>query len=148
MSIEYRLTLAGETPVQEIVARALPEADVQADVAQPYVADVRDRYGFTVTVRAGRNGYHDAESDAGPWEWEPESYVNVTFRLDKTADPEQYVRGVVGLVARVLRAGAEDAALILNGDRLLLTRFGGVLAKHHRDLWWDHYGFPHEVVRG
>jgi len=64
--------------------------------------------------------------------------VSVTFSLDKSADRRWAVQNVLTTVERVLSTGAEDAALTLNADFLLLTRFGGVLVKHRRE-WWDSY---------
>jgi len=55
---------------------------------------------------------------------------------------------MVESVARILGSGEEDAALVLNGDVLLLTRFGGVVRKHRRAMWWDHYGYPNEIITG
>jgi hypothetical protein len=43
------------------------------------------------------------------------------------------------VVRRVLENGPEDAALTLNDNVLLLTRFRGGLVKHHRGSWWNHY---------
>ena len=51
-------------------------------------------------------------------------------------------------MARVLEGRPEDAALLLNGDVLLLTRVDGVLRKHNRATWWDHYGFVNDVLPG
>jgi hypothetical protein len=140
MAIEYRLILAGRSPVEQVAERALPDPDERpAGPALPLVADLFDRYGFEVTVRASENGYFDAESDAGLWEWEPADYVAVTFRMDKDADDHHALLNMLTVVQRVLNSGAEDAALILNGNWLLLTRFHGGLVKHRRDAWWQHY---------
>jgi hypothetical protein len=38
--------------------------------------------------------------------------------------------------------------LVLNGEVLLLRRTYGVLQKHHRATWWDHYGNVNEIVPG
>lgn len=51
-------------------------------------------------------------------------------------------------VQRVLETGPEDAVLVLNGDVLLLARFGGVLTKHRRDTWWGHHAGATDVVPG
>jgi hypothetical protein len=42
-------------------------------------------------------------------------------------------------VRRMLLTGREDAALVLNGNWLLLNRVDGVLVKHRRDTWWQTY---------
>ena len=46
-----------------------------------------------------------------------------------------------------LQGRSEDAALVLNGE-VLLTGTNGVLRKHHRATWWDHYSFANEIVPG
>src|SRR5687767_6061253 len=126
MATEYRLILAGGTPVDQVAERALPEPDERPTGTPPLLAaDLYQRYGFELTVRAARNGYFDAESDQGMWEWEPDTYVAVTFRMDKEADPDWPVVDMLTIVRRLLDTGSEDAALVLNGNWLLLTRFGG-----------------------
>jgi hypothetical protein len=50
------------------------------------------------------------------------------------------------IVARVLEGRSEDVALLINGGALLLTRVGGVLRKHNRATWWDHYGFVNDIL--
>ncbi len=44
------------------------------------------------------------------------------------------IPNVMKAVARVLAARQEDAALVQNGNWLLLTRVGD------RPTWWSHYG--------
>jgi hypothetical protein len=73
VATEYRLTLAGEAPAEQVAERLLPDP----------AADLYDRYGFDVVIRAGRKGYFDAESDTGLWQWEPEAYVMVNFRTGR-----------------------------------------------------------------
>jgi hypothetical protein len=73
------------------------------------------------------------------WEWEPETYVSVAFRVSKEAAHEWAVVNLLTIVRRVLETGSEDAALVFNGDLLLLTRIDGVLAKHNRAGWWSSY---------
>ncbi len=44
---------------------------------------------------------------------------------------------MLATVARILAGRAEDAALTLNGDVLMLTRVAGTLQKHNTDGWYD-----------
>jgi len=155
MAIEYRLTLAGNTPIEQVAQRALPDpAERPEPVERPtgapplLDADLYDRYGFDLTIRAGRNGYYEVESDDGSWEWEPEDYVDVTFRMGKEFDLNQAVINMLTIIRRILDTGSEDAALILNGDVLLFTRFDGILVKHDRQAWWDHYSTTHDIIPG
>jgi hypothetical protein len=140
MALEYELTLAGSPPVAQVAERALPDvADRPTGTARLLTRDLYERYGFHVSVSAGADGYVSAESDDGLWEWEPATYVSVTFNLNKVADRKPAVENMLTVVRRVLDSGTEDAALVLNGDVLLLTRLDGVLREHHRDTWWAHY---------
>lgn len=147
MATEYRLTLAGNTPVEQVAQRALPDPEDRPTGIPPLLAaDLYDRYGFEVTVRAAANGYFDAESDNGMWEWEPAAYVAVTFRMEQNADSDRALVNMLLTVRRVLRTGPEDAALVLNGNWLLLTRLGGVLVRHRRDKWWDTYAAANDLI--
>jgi hypothetical protein len=59
MAIEYRLLLDGNTGVEQVA-----DPDERPTGTPPLLhADLYDRYGFEVTVRASRDGYYDAESD-------------------------------------------------------------------------------------
>ncbi|MEO3745074.1 SitI3 family protein [Plantactinospora sp. B5E13] len=150
MAIEYRLTLAGKIPLDQLVECAVPdpaERPTPTETPGLLTADLHDQQGFTLIVRPGQNGYYEAEDDdATTWAWEPDSYVNVTFRMAKESPVEKGISNMLAVVSRVLTCRREDAALILNGDVLLLTRFDGVLRKHRRALWWDHYGFTDNVL--
>ena len=149
MSLDYRLTLAGRTPIEQVAERALPEpAERPTGTAPLLSAKLLERHGFDVTVRSGRNGYVDVMADQGPWEWEPGDYVSVAFHVDKLADPATVALGMLTAVRRVLAGGPEDAALVLNGDILLLTRLDGALTKHHRDTWWSSYPGADDLIRG
>ncbi|PRY27993.1 SitI3 family protein [Pseudosporangium ferrugineum] len=149
MAIEYRLTLAGSTPVERLAERALPDPDERpAGTESPLSVNLDDRLGFAVFVSAGRDGYFDVESDDGPWEWEPELHVSVTFRMDKEADPQWKVTNMITIVRRVLATGPEDAVLVLNGDYVLLKRFGGKLVKHRRESWWSSYTAADSILPG
>ena len=149
MALEYRLTLDGMTPVEEVARRALPDPEERPTGIPPVLsADLLDRYGFSVSVRAGQNGYVDVDSDQGAWEWEPKDYVSITFRMDKFADPAWEVINMVTIVRRVLTTGPEDAVLVVNGDMLLFTRLGGELVKHRRDRWWTTFAAANDLIRG
>jgi hypothetical protein len=140
MALEYRLTLAGDVPADQVARQALPvPVESPADTAPVLHAGLRDSHGFNVAIRTGRSAYISAESDNGLWEWEPEAYVSVAFRIDKEADHEWAAVNMLAIVWRALEAGSDDAALVFNGDLLLLTRIDGVLAKHHREGWWTSY---------
>lgn len=147
MALEYRLTLAGSTPPAQMAERALPvPVESPAEIAPVLRASLYDTHGFAVTIRAGQRAYVSAESDSGLWEWEPATYVSVGFRMDKEADHEWEVVNMLTIVRRILETGPEDAALVFNGDVLLLTRLDGVLVKHRRDGWWASYPATNEVI--
>jgi hypothetical protein len=148
MAIEYRLTLAGSTPVEHVAERALPDPAERPTGTARLSADLYERYGFDVTIRAGQNGYYDAESDNGTWEWEPDSYVAVTFRMEKNTDSARAVLNMLTVVRRLLDTGNEDAALVFNGDVLLFTRFKDGLVKHRRDGWWTSYEGANDRLPG
>ena len=143
MAIEYRLILAGDETVERVAERAFPDpADRPAGPAGPaavLVAFLYERYGFEVRVRAGRDGYFEAESDGGDWLWEPAAFVAVTFRLEKDGEPGRAVRAMLAVVGRVVDSGSEDMAFLFNGDWLLLDRRDGNLVRHRRDAWWHCY---------
>ncbi|MEV0611066.1 SitI3 family protein [Polymorphospora rubra] len=141
MAIEYRLTLEGDIPLEQVAALAAPEAtEAPASPEAPrlFTADLYERYGYAVSVYAGRNGYYDAEDDGSDWEWEPETYVNVSFRMAKNDPSEKGTPNMVAAVARILAGQPEDAALVLNGNWLLLTRVIGAIRKS-RQSWWTTY---------
>jgi hypothetical protein len=140
MALEYRLTLAGDMPAEKVAGRVLPvAAESPAETAPVLHASLRESHGFTVAIRAGKNAYVSAESDGDLWEWEPATYVSVAFRVSKDADHEWAVVNMLAMVWRALDTGSEDAALVFNGDLLLLTRLDGVLVKHNRAGWWASY---------
>jgi hypothetical protein len=146
MATEYRLTLAGSTPVGYVAERAMPTPAERPTGTPPLLAaDLYDRHGFELTILAGRNGYLDAESDSGVWEWEPASYVDVTFRMEQNAESDRAVGNMLLVLRRLLDTGSEDAALVLNGNWLLLTRFDGVLVKH-RESWWGSYPAADDLI--
>ncbi|MGC5664540.1 SitI3 family protein [Micromonospora sp. WMMD723] len=146
MGVEFRLVLAGDPAVGEIAALTAAARD---ETPQPtsnpslYTARLYDQRGYAVTVRPGTHGYYEAEADdEARWEWEPAIYVNVTFsmRADDLAD--KAIPNMLAAVARVLAGRTEDAALIQDGNYLLLTHADGVV-RLHRSTWWDHYQLSH-----
>lgn len=151
MAVEYRLTLAGNIPADQVAECAIPDpAERPRPTDFDGVLSVRlyDRYGFALSVVSGRDGYYEAQDDAARWQWELETYVDLDFRMDKEDPTTTGTLNMVTVVARVLQCRDEDAALTLNDDLLLLTRVGGVIRKHNRSLWWDRYGFADEAVAG
>jgi hypothetical protein len=147
MALEYELTLAPATSVEEIARRALPDPAERPTGTPPLLsAGLVERYGFGVTVLAGLEGYVEAATETGRWEWEPAAYVSLTFRMDKFADPSWEVTNMLTIVRRVLDSGTEDAALVLNGNELLLTRFDGESAKHGRHDWWQTYAGANDLI--
>jgi hypothetical protein len=94
----------------------------------------------------GLGGIFQATLGGSTWEWEPDSYVNVTFSMGKDDQVDKGTPNMLTIVARVLDCRSEDAALILNGNVLLLTRVNGVLHKHNRATWWNHYDFANQIL--
>jgi hypothetical protein len=150
MSLSYRLTLAGDSTAAEIAERAFPDPDEQPSGSGTTLsADLYDTYGFGVTVRTGRNGYVDAGADEiGQWEWKPDPYVALSFDIDDDIDRKQLAANLVTVVKRVLATGPEDAAFVVNGDYLLVARFGGQVVKHNHDRWWTYYPEADQVISG
>ncbi len=106
MGIEYRLTLAGNIPLEDLASLVAPHG-VEESTLPGYprllTADLGEEIGYTVTVSAGSSGYFDAEDDDGTqWEWEPDTYTNIIFDLRKNNPPEDVVPTMVSAVARVL----------------------------------------------
>ncbi|GAB3138448.1 hypothetical protein GCM10027290_05830 [Micromonospora sonneratiae] len=75
----------------------------------------------------------------GRWEWEPERCVNVDFAMRADDLLDKGIPNMVAAVARILAGRGADAALVQNGNYLLLIHTGGEL-REHRTTWWDHYG--------
>ncbi|WP_250008066.1 SitI3 family protein [Actinoplanes sp. M2I2] len=149
MALEYRLTLAGECSAEGMAERAFPVmSERPTGVAPRLSADHQAEYGFDVTISAGHGGYLDLETDQGSWEWEPDSYVRITFRLGKFADARWAVTNMLTVVRRVLDTGREDATFDFNGDILLLARRAGELTKHRRDTWWERYASGNQLIPG
>ncbi|MGC4849887.1 SitI3 family protein [Micromonospora sp. DT15] len=143
MATEYRLTLAGDIPLDVLAGVVAPQGVEESAVdGGPRVlsADLSDRCGYTVSIHGGSHGYFEAEDgDGSMWEWEPERYVTIGFRLVKSESSDRATREMLASVARVLDERPEDAALILDADWLLLTRFSGTLCRH-APSWWGVHG--------
>ncbi|MEV0393829.1 SitI3 family protein [Polymorphospora rubra] len=141
MGIEYRLTLAGELPLERVAELAAPEATelpAQAGYPRAFGADLNDRLGYSITIIAGTGGYYDAQiDDDTSWVWEPAAYVDVDFDIAKDAPGHEGKRNMMVAVDRLLAGLTEDAALVLNGNWLLLTRLGGQVVRHNPDEWYD-----------
>lgn len=140
MAVEYRLTLAGDIPLEQLAELAAPGA-VETSTAsggRMLSGDLNDEHGYVVDITGGRRGYCSAEDDGGAlWEWEPEPYVDVSFYMRKDTLVDRGKPQMLATVARILAGTAEDAALTLNGDVLMLTRVAGSLRKHHAGGWND-----------
>ncbi|MGW0505938.1 SitI3 family protein [Micromonospora sp. NPDC003241] len=149
MAIEYRLILAGTVPLEQAAQLAAP--DGVEEISRPgfprlLSADLTLTSGYSLSIYAGSDGYFDAEDDDGSqWEWEPDEYVNILFHMPKDDSLRTATPTMVAAVTRVLTGRPEDAALVLNGNWLLLTRVAGTL-RRHRASWWDTYGITD--VRG
>lgn len=141
MALEYRLTLASELPLEVVAPLVVPEATESPAVPgypRLFSAAPPEQVGYVVSITAGTNGYYDAEIDENTqWVWEPSVYVDVDFRMSKDRPVEQVRMNVMRTVGRVLAERPEDAALVLNGNWLLLTRVDGRTVKHNLDAWYE-----------
>ncbi|KXK62663.1 hypothetical protein AWW66_06985 [Micromonospora rosaria] len=148
MGVEFRLTLAGALSLADIAALTATSPDEQPTPANPHLfsANLHDQRGYAISVYSGTNGYYWAEADNdSPWEWEPTAYVNITFDMRTDDLVDKGVPHMTATVARVLAGGDEDAALIQDGNHLLLTRTNGTVRKH-RPRWWSHYHLDHLIT--
>ncbi|MEO3747467.1 SitI3 family protein [Plantactinospora sp. B5E13] len=139
MSIHYRLTLAGDIPLERVAQLIPAEAtEVPAPGGDRVLsADLDDEYGYVLTLTSGVHGYYEAEADGIMWQWEPETYVDVTFHMNKDLLTDLGRPRMLRNVAEILASTTEDAALILDDNWLLLTRSGGRLQKHNTADWDD-----------
>ncbi|WP_028193422.1 SitI3 family protein [Salinispora pacifica] len=143
MAVEFRLTLAGDLPLDHVadLVAAEPAEKLRPSGTNPQLLSARlyDTRGYALTVSSGRQGYFDAEADDGArWEWEPQTYVDIDFSMRADDLVDKGIPNMMKAVARVLTARQEDAALVQNGNWLLLTRTTGEL-RRHRPTWWSHY---------
>jgi hypothetical protein len=141
MALEYTLILSDAAAPQELLPRAFPEAAERPSFEVSHgvwLADLKERLGFLLNLRQGTRGYFEADAGGEAlWTWEPERYLHVGFRLDKEFPRGQAQRNLLAIVARLLATGAEDAALIFNGDTLLLRREAGRLVRCPAQGFWD-----------
>jgi hypothetical protein len=149
MSLSYRLTLAGHITTDQLAERAFPDPKERPSGPGPTLfVDLHETHGFDVAVRSGRNGHVDAGTDDGDWEWEPDPFAAVSFDIDDVTDRKQLAANLMTVVRRILETGPEDAALVINGDYLLIGRFGGRVVKHSRDRWWSYYPEADAMITG
>jgi hypothetical protein len=150
MAVQYRLTLAGDIPAEQVAECAVVDPAERPQPTQfggTLSARLYDQYGFALSVTPGRNGYYDALDDDGSrWEWELDAYVDVDFRTRADDLVDKAIPHMLTMVAQVLNRRREDAALVQDGSLLLATRVDGVLRKHNRARWWDHYGFVNDIL--
>ncbi|MEU5950111.1 SitI3 family protein [Micromonospora sp. NPDC047465] len=139
MSITYRLTLAGDIPLEQMARLAAPSATETPTPAGNRLlsADLNDECGFVVSITSGTHGYYEAEDDGGPWVWEPETYVDVGFHMRKDTLTDQGRPHMLRTVGRILADRSEDAALVLNDNWLMLTRVDGTVRRHNEADWYD-----------
>ncbi|MGW0435510.1 SitI3 family protein [Micromonospora sp. NPDC003197] len=139
MAINFRLTIATEMLLEQAAKLAAPEATEKppAPGHSPYFsADFYEQRGYAITISGGKNGYYSAEGDSGDeFEWELETYINFSFHMRKSMGDED-VSNMLTTVARILASRPEDAALIQDGNWLLLTRLNGKLRKHSLSDFW------------
>ncbi|MFI7606722.1 SitI3 family protein [Micromonospora sp. NPDC049366] len=142
MSIDFRLTVAGNVPLDEVASSVAPDAVETRTPSggRAFKASHNEEFGYVVDITSGEHGYVEAEDDDGSqWTWEPERYVKISFAMQKEELADKGVPHMLAAVSRVLTERPEDAALTLNSNWLLLTRQGGDLRKH-QPSWWSHYG--------
>jgi hypothetical protein len=72
-----------DTPVDQVAARVPGGRRASHRCWSAPHRGPQERYGFDVTIVSGTAGYLDLETDDGAYEWEPEAYVRVGFRLDQ-----------------------------------------------------------------
>ncbi|MFI6262205.1 SitI3 family protein [Micromonospora sp. NPDC051006] len=150
MALEFRLTLAGDIPLEDVaeLAAANP-TEKPTSTGDPRLLSARlyEERGYALSVYAGEHGYFDAEDDGGArWEWEPATFVDVDFSMRGDEVMEKAIPNMVDAVARVLAGRPEDAALVQGGNYLLLTRTDGVTRKHRPD-WWSHHDLAGKAIQ-
>jgi len=144
MATNFRLTIATDIPLEQAANLAAPEATEKPAVpghSRYFSADLYQQRGYAVTISGGRNGYYSAEDDNGnEYEWEPETYINISFHMRNGMGDED-VSSMLTTVTRILASRPEDAALIQDGNWLLLTRLDGKLRKHNLSDFWQGTAF-------
>ncbi|MEV4753640.1 SitI3 family protein [Micromonospora sp. NPDC049559] len=139
MSIDYRLTLSGDVLLEELADLVAPGA---AETLAPggnrvLSADLDNESGYVISLTSGMHGYYEAEADGAVWQWEPATYVDITFHMNKDTLSDKGRPHMLRTVAKILTNTTEDAALILNDNWLLLTRSKGKMRKHNTTDWYD-----------
>ncbi|MGC4792197.1 SitI3 family protein [Micromonospora sp. DT178] len=140
MSITYRLTLAGDVPLEQLAALVAPEATETTTYSGDRMlsADLNEECGYAVSIVAGSQGYYGAEDDGGvAWEWEPATYADIDFHMHKDTLMDKGRPRMLRTVGRVLASRPEDAALVLNDNWLMLTRVNGTIRRHNEADWYD-----------
>ncbi len=66
--------------------------------------------------------------------------------MEKSDSSSRAVTSMITVIRPVLGSSPEDAALTLNVDSLLLTRFDGVLVKNDGDGWWASYPAADDLI--
>jgi hypothetical protein len=151
MAIQYRLTIATDIATDRIAHLAIEEPEQRPTPSEfsdgLLSAELYQQRGFHLSIQAGQGGYYDADADDDSlWVWEPTTYVDLTFSLDKDETIDKGIPNMLEVVKRVLQATTEDAALIQDDNWLLLTRRDGIQRKHRRARWWDHYDFANDII--
>ncbi|MGK5520575.1 SitI3 family protein [Micromonospora sp. URMC 107] len=139
MSLTYRLTLGGDIPLElvaELVAPGAAETPTPAG-NRLLSADLNEECGFVVSITSGSHGYYEAEADGAVWAWEPKTYVDVGFHMQKDTLMDKGRPHMLRTVGRVLGDRPEDAALVLNDNWLMLTRVDGAIRRHNEADWYD-----------
>ncbi|MCX4391288.1 SitI3 family protein [Micromonospora peucetia] len=139
MSITYRLTLAGDIPLDPVAALAAPGAVETPTPAGNRLlsANLDEECGFVVSITSGSHGYYEAETDGAVWVWEPVTYVDIGFHMRKDTLTDKGRPHMLRTVGRVLANRPEDAALVLNDNWLMLTRVDGTIRRHNEADWYD-----------
>jgi hypothetical protein len=150
MAVEYRLTLAGEHSPEDVAACAVPdpvERPRPSTVSRFLVSNLYEQHGFSLDVGTEVGGYYDATDDNGDvWEWETDQSLIVGFSMGKGDIVEKGIPDMLCMVSRILSSCPDDAALVQTDGGLLLTRMSGILRKHNRATWWDHYKFADAII--
>lgn len=153
MSIQFRLTLATEAPIDQLARLAVEDPDerpVPTTFSDRVLrVDLYEQRGFNLSISAGEEGYYDAEGDEGSrWEWKPARYVDLTFSMgkDDLSGKGKGIPSMLEIVGRVLQGTTEDAALAQDGNWLYLTRTNGSVRKYRRATFWDHYAFANQII--
>jgi hypothetical protein len=148
VAIDYYLAIATDASPVAIAAIALPDLAVHeaADLPGVFTTDTRASHGFGVVLRTARNQWVSGVSDdGGEWEWAPDVYASVSFRMAKNDDSGKGMPNMLAAIARVMAALKDDLAFT-SDNFVYLTRFAGQVVKYHRKDFWDWYEFANTIV--